>query len=248
MIHKNQNNKAPIVFVAGATGYTGREVVRVLAERRIETYAHVRPDSPRLKEWRERFSEYGVQVDTTAWYSGDMTRRFKQLKPTHLICLLGTTRSRMVASKKEGRFAQSESYQSIDCELVGLLTQALLEADLQSRFIYLSAVGVKPWAMSPYFRARWKAEKEVKECGLPYNILRSSIISGPERDDPRILEEWGSRILEKSLSLLSLLGFSRLRKHYAPITNKALSEVLVRVAFDSASLNRVLEPEEWRSV
>ena len=34
-----------IAFVAGATGYTGREVVRLLAERGVRTLAHVRPDS-----------------------------------------------------------------------------------------------------------------------------------------------------------------------------------------------------------
>ena len=39
-------------FVAGATGFTGREVVRLLVERGVPAVAHVRPDSPRLEEWK----------------------------------------------------------------------------------------------------------------------------------------------------------------------------------------------------
>src|SRR5215208_1501420 len=54
-------------FVAGATGYTGREVVRQLVERGVRAVAHVRPDSPRLAEWRERFAELGAEVDATPW-------------------------------------------------------------------------------------------------------------------------------------------------------------------------------------
>ena len=51
-----------IAFVAGATGYTGREVVRVLLERGVRTVAHVRPDSPHVDEWRSRFEAQGAAV------------------------------------------------------------------------------------------------------------------------------------------------------------------------------------------
>ena len=46
----------PIAFVAGATGYTGREVVRLLAERGIETYAHIRPDSKSRARFEQQFT------------------------------------------------------------------------------------------------------------------------------------------------------------------------------------------------
>ena len=42
-------NRKELFFVVGATGYTGREVVRLLREKRIPTVAHVRPDSPRYR-------------------------------------------------------------------------------------------------------------------------------------------------------------------------------------------------------
>ncbi len=60
-------------FVAGATGYTGRELVRVLAESGRKVVAHVRPDSSRLDEWRERFAALGATLDTTPWERTQLT-------------------------------------------------------------------------------------------------------------------------------------------------------------------------------
>ena len=54
-------------FVLGATGFVGREVVRQLCVRGTKTYAHVRPDSKQVADWRARFGELGAEVDTTAW-------------------------------------------------------------------------------------------------------------------------------------------------------------------------------------
>jgi uncharacterized protein YbjT (DUF2867 family) len=65
-------------FVAGATGFTGREVVRVLRERKVDTVAHVRPDSAKLEAWRARFEAQGARVDTTAWETDAMGDAFRR--------------------------------------------------------------------------------------------------------------------------------------------------------------------------
>ena len=64
-----------IAFVAGATGYTGREVVRLLSGRGVRTVAHVRPDSPRVEEWRRRFETEGAAVDVTPWDDAEINFR-----------------------------------------------------------------------------------------------------------------------------------------------------------------------------
>ena len=66
-----------LAFVAGATGFTGREVVRVLLDRGVPTVAHIRPDSSRLDEWRERFEGLGARTDTTAWEKEPMSATLK---------------------------------------------------------------------------------------------------------------------------------------------------------------------------
>ena len=42
---------AEAAIVLGATGLTGRFVVSHLVRAGVRTIAHVRPDSPRLREW-----------------------------------------------------------------------------------------------------------------------------------------------------------------------------------------------------
>ena len=75
-------NIIPSAFVAGATGYTGREVVHELRKLGVVTIAHVRHESPRLAEWRSRFKSLGAIVDTTPWTKIGMTATLKRLRPT----------------------------------------------------------------------------------------------------------------------------------------------------------------------
>ena len=69
-------------FVAGATGYTGREVVRLLGERGIETHMHVRPDSSQLTRWQQYASECSVQIDTTPWRSQAFSHSIRRAAQT----------------------------------------------------------------------------------------------------------------------------------------------------------------------
>ena len=46
------------------------------------------------------------------------------------------------------------------------------------RFIHQSALGVRPDPNLPYFDAKYRAEEYVRQSGLPYAILRPSVIFG----------------------------------------------------------------------
>src|SRR5262245_139273 len=107
-------------FVAGATGYTGREVVRELAVRGFSVVAHVRPDSPRLGEWRARFGELGagVKVDASPWNLDAVIAALGTHAPTHLFALLGTTRARAKAAAKNG--AAAADYEAVDYGLTAM--------------------------------------------------------------------------------------------------------------------------------
>ncbi|MHB8717539.1 MAG: NAD(P)H-binding protein [Candidatus Dormibacteria bacterium] len=48
-----------------------------------------------------------------------------------------------------------------------------------AHFIYVSAIGAGPDPRFPYFFAKWQAENTVAASGLPYSILRPSLIFGP---------------------------------------------------------------------
>jgi len=232
-----------IAFVAGATGYTGREVVRCLSEKRIQTIAHVRPDSSRLEDWRHRFSMPEVTVDTTVWEESAMTDAISRIRPTHVFSLLGTTQSRMkkVARETQGRVI--DDYEQVDFGLTAMLINACIEAEIKPRFLYLSAVGVKESAGSAYYKARWKAERMLIESGLEYTIARPSFIIGPDRDDGRFFENLAAYAFDGALAFASFFGARKFRDRYHSTSNKTLAQALVRIAFDPKGANAVVESE-----
>lgn len=230
-------------FVAGATGYTGREVVRVLAERGVRTLAHVRPDSERLAGWAERFTTLGAEIDTTPWVRNAMAARLTELSPTHVFALLGTTRKRAGAAAVRGR---DETYEAVDYGLSKLLIDALADASLRPRFVYLSAAGVGPRGRGAYLQTRWRVEEALRASGLPYNIARPSFITGADRDDNRPGERVGAALVDGFLTLASALGGRRLAARYHSTTNTALATSLVTYALDPTAENTVLESEALR--
>lgn len=234
--------KTIVAFVAGATGYTGREVVRVLAQRGARVVAHVRPDSSALNAWRDRFASYGVEVDETSWEADAMARTLQALAPTHVFALLGTTRAR---ARREGLGA-SEAYERIDYGLTAMLVDAAATCSAPPRFVYLSAAGVGPRSRNPYVRARWRAEAHLRESGLTWTIARPSFITGDDRDERRPLERLGASISDGMLGVAGALGARRLRERYRSTDNTTLAEGLVRIALDRAWENQIVHSEDLR--
>ena len=231
-------------FVTGATGFTGREVVRVLLERRVPVTAHVRPDSHRLDEWQKRFEEMGARVDTSAWTREAMTATLKDLAPTHVFALLGTIQARMKQAAREGRDPESESYEAVDYGLTMALLHAARECASKPRFIYLSAAGVKPGSRNAYYKARARAEQALFESGLPYCVARPSFIIGPDRDVRRPMEKIGAVVSDGLLRAAGLFGARRFQERYASTTNTALAHALAGMALDPKAENRIFESED----
>jgi NADH dehydrogenase len=48
-----------------------------------------------------------------------------------------------------------------------------------ARFIQMSAIGARADGVAPYQTTKWKAEELVRQSGIPYCILRPSLIFGP---------------------------------------------------------------------
>jgi len=231
-------------FVAGATGYTGREVVRALGERGIETIAHVRPDSSRLDAWRARFEALGARVDTTAWDPAAMTATLRRLRPDVIFSLLGTTQARARAARRRG--SADEGYEVVDYGLTMLLYSSATEAAVRPRFIYLSAAGVREEGGNAYLAVRGRVERALRAGALPYTIARPSFITGPDRDEVRIGERIGAMAVDGLLTVAGWLGGSQLGERYRSTTNAILAHSLVRLALDPAAAGRTFESEELR--
>ncbi len=214
-----------IAFVAGATGYTGIEVVKCCVAAGLRTIAHVRPDSTSLERWREEFSGWGAEVDTTAWEAPAMTSTFNRLKPDLVFALLGTTRARA----KRSAPGVDAGYEAIDYGLTMLLLEAAV-ATTRPKFIYLSAVGARANAASEYMRVRGRVEDALKESGLHYVIAKPSFICGADRREARRGELLGSRAIDGALATVGFLGGRRLQAKYQSMTGPELGRALVALA------------------
>lgn len=233
---------AQTAFVAGATGYVGREVIRLLCEGGIKTVAHVRPESSALETWTTRFEAMGAEVCTSPWQPAEMSAALEAEQPNFVFALLGTTRRRARAEAIEG-----DAYDKIDYGLTALLFNAAAELASKPRFVYLSAAGVGESARTAYMRARVRAEALIREGELPYVLARPAVITGPDRDESRRGEAFMGKALDGALAVLGGLGARRLRDRYRSTTNTTLAEALIRLARDSTEHGVVAEGEQLRA-
>lgn len=230
-------------FVAGATGYTGREVVRVLRERGVRTVAHVRPDSAALPRWQAQFGALGAEVDTTPWSEEALTATLRSLSPSVVFALLGTTRARARAAAGSGRAAD---YEAVDYGLTHLLLAAATRSGARPRFVYLSSAGARQGTRNAYLAARARIERELREGSLPYVVARPAIITGADRDDPRPLERLAAAAGDAVLGVAARLGARGLAARWRSTTSGTLAAALVRLALDPAAEGRVVESDELR--
>lgn len=229
--------------MTGATGYTGRAVVARLRAQGYETVAHVRPDSSRLEQWRERFEGLGAIVETAPWELEEMEAALEQRQPDLVFALLGTTRKR---AKGDGMEA-NEAYERVDYGLTKLLLDACAKTTPKARFVYLSSAGVKPNTRNPYLAARAKLEAALRDGSQPFTIVRPSFITGNDRDEDRMGERVGAAIGNAALAAVGLFGGRRVRDRYRSMDARQLAEALVRVAADPDAAGAVLHGEQLRA-
>jgi uncharacterized protein YbjT (DUF2867 family) len=233
------------VFVAGATGYTGRSVVRESVARGLDTVAHVRPDSSSLARWRASFESIGARVDTSAWEREAIHATCKRLQPSIVYSLLGTTRSR---GKQGSGSAVNDTYEAVDYGLSILLLEAAIACGSRPRFVYLSAMGADGRAVNAYMEVRQRVEAAVVASGLPYLIARPGFITGDDREDTRVAERVAARVSDGLLAGLGVLGAKRLRARYTSLTGAQLGAALVELASkDGAGAAIIAENEALRA-
>ncbi|MFO0583408.1 MAG: NAD(P)H-binding protein [Anaeromyxobacter sp.] len=229
-------------FVAGATGYTGGEAVRLLREHGAEVVAHVRPGSPAGARAKDRFLALGARVDESPWELAAMTEALRRARPDAVLALLGTTRARGRAAAARGA---SETYETIDYGLTRLLLGAAVACGHRPRFVYLSSVGVRPGVTNPYLAVRARLEAELTASGLPWVIARPSFITGPDREEARPAERLAAGAVDAVAGALGVLGI-RAAQRWRSTTATGLAGALVRLAFDPAAAGRVFESEALR--
>jgi uncharacterized protein YbjT (DUF2867 family) len=231
-------------FVAGATGYTGREIVHQLCAGGATVAAHMRPGSPSSARWADRFREWGAEVVEAAWEPEALRAALAARRPELVFSLIGVTR----ASARRDAVGGSNIYEEVDVRLNQMLVDAVVAAGLAPRFVYLSSIGASAEARSTYLAARARAEAAVVASGLPYTIARPSFIAGGGRDEGRPLERAAAATGDGLLAVAGLVGARRLRDRYRSIDNVHLARALITASLDPGCAGQILTGERLQAL
>ena len=149
-----------LVLVTGATGFLGRRVVPELQGlgHEVRCLVHT-PGRERIFPPRSADIHYGSVLDADA-LAGAV------YGVEAVVSLVGIIRP-----------GKGATYDAINRQGVSNLVAAAKEVRTK-HFIQVSAIGASSDRTYPYLYSKWRGEQEVVGSGLPYTILRPSIMFG----------------------------------------------------------------------
>ena len=152
-----------MILVTGATGFIGRALVRHLSDagQQVRVLLRSSPHSPRLPR--------GVPVEVAVASLNDERAIGAALRGVDQIFHLTSAGS-------EGRRG---NLLKTDVEGTRILAQAAASAEIE-RLIFLSHIGADRASAFPIQKSKGIAEDHIRKSGVPYTIIRSSVVFGPE--------------------------------------------------------------------
>ena len=149
-----------LVLVTGATGFLGRRVVRQLQEHGHDVRCLVHtPGRERLFPDRTVDVHYGSVLDLDAL--------------SELLYDVGAV-IHLVATIRQNK---GMTYDQINRQGVSNMVAAARDHGVK-HFIQVSAIGATGDPAYDYLYSKWRGEREVADGGVPYTIIRSSLMFG----------------------------------------------------------------------
>jgi uncharacterized protein YbjT (DUF2867 family) len=150
-----------MILITGANGFVGKNAVSRLQKDGIAVRALVR-NAAKAARLRDLGAEL-VEGDISNLSSLEAAMEGCE-KVIHLVGII--------------QEAPGVTFQGVHVDGTRNLLVVAKKAGVRN-FIYQSALGTRPNAKSQYHRTKWEAEELVRASGLPFTILRPSLIYGP---------------------------------------------------------------------
>lgn len=164
-------------------------------------------------------------------FAGDLSHLGAGVPCDVLISCLGTT------IRKAGSQA---AFRAVDHALPERLVGRLKTLPAKPGFALVSSVGASPRG-NFYLRTKFETEELVRGSGLPYLIVRPSVLDG-HRGESRPLERLSLAVLNPLCNGLErVLGRARWLGLYRPIPAAQVARALIRHAVDRSPSNETRE-------
>ena len=152
-----------MILVTGGTGFIGRALVRQLSDtgQQVRVLLRPSPQSPRLPR--------GVPVEVAVVSFNDEAGVRAALRGVNQIYHLSSAASK----------GRRGNLLTTDIEGTRTLAQVAASAEIE-RLIFLSHIGADRASAFPIQKSKGIAEEHIRRSGVPYTIIRSSVVFGPE--------------------------------------------------------------------
>jgi uncharacterized protein YbjT (DUF2867 family) len=215
------------VVVAGATGLVGRELVAKLAERDdCHVYALCRRAGGLTN--LARVTEVEFDFNDQASYQ----RIGNEIPCNVFFCCLGTT------IKKAGN---PESFRQVDLDYPTRILDRLRSLHCWPKVVVISSVGADA-PRGLYLRTKFDLEELIRRGGLPYLILRPSLLLG-SRQESRPLEALAQALGRPLLRLARASGLHKVGAlaRILPIPAAQVARTMIHLSLDSEKVGLVVE-------
>ena len=152
-----------MILITGATGFIGRALVRQLSQtgQQVRVLLRPSPQSPRIPK--------GVPVEVAVVSLNDERGVRAALRGVDEIYHLAS-------ASGHGRRG---NLLTTDIEGTRTLAQAAKDAGVK-KIIFISHIGADRASAFPIQKAKGIAEEHIRRSGVPYTIIRSTVVFGPE--------------------------------------------------------------------